>query len=151
MATDFWPDQDGRLVDGCTIGFCYAESTSITANYAVKMGTSTASRIGVGVCAANGDGIGVALKTPVAVGDPIPVLMMGLIKMKLSAGAMNTGVFPKIGSFIINSVTDGISGTGTVATTNLQLFLGPSYILGIAWATATALSDEIPVFVGKCV
>jgi len=150
MATDWWPDQDGRIVDGCTVGFCYADSTSITANQAVKVGTSASGRLAVTVAAACGDGIGIALKAPVAVGDPVPVLFYGLMKLTACYGgaAATTGKI-SIGSFVMNSAVAGVCG-GSMAETTLQsLACGASYILGLALQSATATSDEILVLVGK--
>jgi hypothetical protein len=154
MATDLWPDADGLIADGFTIGFAYADSTSITANYAVKVGTTGASKIPVTVAAAVGDGVAVALKTPVAVGDMIPLCFYGLVKMvNCASGDDSAALMPTIGKFVMNSAALGVQGYRTLLTTNMALFTGASAcnILGLCLQTCTAVSDEFAVLVGKCI
>jgi len=153
--TDYWPDKDGLIADGFTIGFCYADDTTITANYTVKVGTTGASKIPVAASTAIGDGIGVALKTPVAVGDMIPVCFYGLVKMVNAAtgGSDPAALTPTIGKYVMNSGLTGVFvGQGiSTNTSTYKVFSGASYVLGLCLCTVAATSDEFPVLVGKCI
>jgi len=151
MATDYWPDQDGRIFDCLTVN-AYAESTDITANYSVILGTSTAGIFKVSVPAAYGDACGVALKTPVAVGDYIPVMLLGVMKMLVAGfGAAATANKVLVNSFLINSSTSGVVAIGNAnsGTQLTSLISGVSHILGLALQTGAAASDEVLVFVGR--
>ena len=150
MATDLWPDADGLIADGFTIGFAYADSTSITANYPVMVGAHAASRVAVTIPTLN-EGFGVALKTPVAVGDMIPVCTYGIVKMTTPAAA--AADYPVIGNYVVSVANTGVSNVRTMLTTNLKLFNGASAtnVLGLALQTCTAVSDEFLVLVGKCI
>ena len=150
--TDFWPEKDGLVADGFTVGFCYADHTTITANYPVTYGTHAASRLAVDVCAAIGDGIGVALKTPVAVGDMIPVCFYGIVKMVV--GTTGVGAYiPAIGKYVHSDANLGVINAqgGSTNTSTYKLFGGASYVLGIALQTPVAAADEFLVLVGKCI
>ena len=154
MATDYWPDQDGRIFDCLTVS-AYAESTSITANYAVMMGTSTSGILKVTVPSSSnlGEGFGIALKTPVAVGDYIPVMLLGICKTIVAGfGAAASVQKVMVGSLVINSGVTGIIGVGDA---NSGVFLTPlwkgsSCILGKALQSGVSASDEVLIFVGKC-
>lgn len=155
MATDYWPEGDGLISEGYSIGFFYADSTSITAGQGVIPGSSAASRCAVTVSAGIGDGFGVALKTPVAVGDIIPVLILGVYKFL--AGTNGTAAsIPTIGKGVMNSHVAGyghvcrpcVASNPSLLNT-LACFAGASYILGIALQSATVEGDEILVLVGR--
>ena len=144
-----WPEADGVIVEGFSIGFCYADDTSITANGFVKVGTHAASRVPVAVSALCGDAIGMAMKTPVAIGDMIPVLFYGVAKV--TTAYADTSLKPYIGSFLMNSTATTVTGVGALVLANLELFTGASYILGMALQTPGATADEILALVGKCI
>jgi len=147
MATDYWPDQDGRISDGFTIGYCYADSTDITAGGYVKVGSPASGRVAVTVAAAVGDAIGVILKAPVVEGEHIPVLFYGVMKLTQSS----VGDTTTVGEFVMNSANSGFVHMAVPLWSGLVLGGGASYILGMALQTTTANGDEILVLVGKCI
>jgi len=148
MATDWYPDEEREIVQGFNIGFCYCDA-AVAEGAAVKKGTSASGRVAVTTAAAVGDGIGVALKAGSA-GSYIPVCTYGLIKMTCANATAIT-----IGDFVMNSAESGVIGGAHVnakgTSTNVKLFGGSSYVLGMALQTSTAISDEILVLVGKCI
>ena len=79
--TDYYPDEEGVLLDGISLGWCQA-STSIAANQQVALDTATAGNIVV-KAGAYQDSVGVAMKAGSS-SDYIPVLLYGIAKMKLS-------------------------------------------------------------------
>jgi hypothetical protein len=146
MATDWWPEQNGRITDGLTI-MCNAEA-AITEGSAVAFGTSTGSQIRVQNAAGLGDGWGVALRAATSAGDGVPVVVYGLYKMTQGNGGVNTTQ----GDFVMNSTTiyfTDVAGAGTFVNTNLKVLKGTSYILGMAMQTTTANSDKCVIFIGK--
>jgi len=148
MATDWWPTQEGRIVDGLTLN-CIAEDSAIVEGSAVCFGTSTSGQITVDGASGLGDGWGVALKASAAAGDPVPILVFGLYKMTTSNGSGN----PVQGEFVMNSTTIYVTSTEDCGFTYDTLAAmdvgGASYLLGMAMQTATATGDEIIIFVGK--
>ena len=56
MVTDWYPDEEGSIVDGLICGFCYADGAIAEGN-AVKWGTSASGRVAVAASTAVGDGI----------------------------------------------------------------------------------------------
>jgi predicted RecA/RadA family phage recombinase len=146
MATDWWPSQEGRIVEGLTIN-CIAEG-AITEGHAVKWGTSTSGQITVAVAVALGDGFGVALKAAGAAGDAVPVMILGIFKCTIDNG----NVFGTQGEFVMNSGGGGITdtdGAGTYTAESCVKFGGSSYVLGMLLQTATADADEVAVLIGK--
>ena len=147
MATDWWPEQNGRLTDGLTI-MCNAEAGG-TEGSTCKFGTSTASQIRVADSSAFGDGWGIQLKATSAAGDAVPVLVYGLFKSTYSGATTQVTQ----GGFVMNSITTSTSVIGTFGANslaNLKLFGGGSYVLGMAMQTVTATADKYVLFVGKC-
>lgn len=145
MATDWYPSQEGRIVDGLTIN-CIAED-AIVEGSAVLWGTSTAGQITVGPATALGDGFGVAVKAAAAAGDPVPVMVLGVYKMTHSDGS----AFPEQGEICMNSTTIYVCSVEDigVTATSLKMYAGNSYILGMYLQTTTATSDEVLILVGR--
>lgn len=147
MATDWWPSQEGRIVDGLTLN-CIAEDNAIVEGQAVCFGTDTAGQITVDGATGLGDGWGVALKASAAAGDPLPVLVFGLYKMTASNGTDQ----PDKGEFVMNSSTIYVVDVGQVGTytsANLKAYGGSSYILGMCMIGMTANADESIIFIGR--
>lgn len=150
--TDYWPDQEGRISDGFTMGFCYAEDVTMVANNWVKVGTSaTAGRVGVAVTSLKGDcNLGMVLKTPVTIGDMVPVMTYGVAKAQCLSHGGVTGCHA--GSFCCNSGAGYI--TETLFTTLLWMPItgttAASSMLGLILQTGAANKDEVLVLLGKC-
>lgn len=147
MATDRWPTEEGYIVEGLCIGFCYADSASIAEGRGVKQGTSASSRVAVTVPAAVGDSIGVALKTPAAIGDMIPVAFMGVVKM-VSTGTFNIGEYVMGGAAGRARIGDAAANTANLQINKAAGSAG-SHILGLALQSATTEGDEVLILLGK--
>jgi len=86
--TDYWPHQEGVIADGFSIAFGEAYA-AIEAFETVHMHTTASTdSIYVAPAAAAGDGYAVALKSAAAIGDIIPVMYLGIVKMQ-AATSMN--------------------------------------------------------------
>jgi hypothetical protein len=139
MAIDYYPDEEGSIVDGFICGFCYADN-ACNAGEVVTWGSSAAGRIAVTPSAAAGDGIGVALKAAAATGSIIPVAFSGIVKL-------TTEETIAIGNFISNISSITVSAERTAAS--LCFAAGTHTILGCAMqAGADDDGDEILVLLG---
>ena len=79
--TDYYPDEEGVLLDGISLGWCQA-STTIAANQQVALDTATAGNVVVKAGAYH-DSIGLAMRAGSS-SDYVPVLFYGVAKMKLA-------------------------------------------------------------------
>jgi predicted RecA/RadA family phage recombinase len=148
MATDWWPTQEGRIVDGLTLN-CIAEDGDIVEGQSVTWGTSTSGQITVDGSSGLGDGWGIALNASAAAGDAVAVLVYGLYKLTVSnaTGQPAQGEFcMSSGGTYITSIQDCGFTVDTLVATDAA---GSSYLLGMAMQSATANSDDIVVFIGK--
>lgn len=142
MATDFWPDEEGLIVQGLDIGF-FTASGIVTEGKPVKLGTGAAGLIKCQNGAAVGDAFGIALKSA-STGAMVPVAITGVIKVLVDGNTPSSIV---TGDFLMNSALVVIDPTITSAT--LKVFEGSSYVLGVALQPSTAASDEILILLGK--
>ena len=140
--TDWYPDEEGCILEGFSIAICKA-LTSITALSGVKLDTTSVSgviSINQGTYQAS---VGIAMKAGVT-GDMIPVMFLGIAKL-LAGGTIlvgnpvvsdtTAGYVLSLPSYTTAGVTlHGVNGTGTVE------------ILGKA-LQAAATGDEILVLV----
>ena len=139
MAVDYWPDEEGSIVDGFICGFCYADG-AIGEGEIVTWGTSAAGRVAVIVSSAVGDGIGVALKEAGAAGAIIPVAFSGIVKL-------TAGETMAIGELITNLSDTLIASMGTSDTWCANE--GVSHILGCTMqAGADDDGDELLCLIG---
>jgi hypothetical protein len=81
LAVDYYPDEEGVLLDGISLGWCIA-STTIDANQQVAFDTATAGNV-VALAGAYRDSCGVAMRAASS-SDYVPVLLYGIVKMKLA-------------------------------------------------------------------
>jgi len=144
--TDYFPNKDGYICDGNVIGFCYADDTTMTAGAFVTVGSTQAKYVGVAVTAAEGDAIGMCLRTPGAVGDIIPVAFRGVVKATAS-GTIT------IGQLVSNSgttVTAVVTAMSELTSVNLMCNSGTARIVGTAMQSSTAQqADEVLVMLGR--
>jgi len=138
MATDWYPDEEGSVVDGLICGFCYADG-AIELGNSVKWGTSASGRVAVIVSAAAGDGIGIALKAASGAGSYIPVAFSGIVKLTVDETLA-------IGDLVINQ--DSVSIVGIGASTTLTINSATQKILGCIMQASTDESDELLVLLG---
>lgn len=145
MVTDWYPQQEGRIADGLTIN-CIVGATAVKELDIVTYGTSAADQITVIPAVSTGDGWGVALKAG-AVGDPVPVLVYGLVKLK--CGERGAGFTQ--GEVCLNCSELWIDSAEDLAPVEASVFMfgGTSTILGTIMQTSTADLDEVLVLVGR--
>jgi hypothetical protein len=143
MATDYWPDEEGYIVEGLTIGFCYADA-AIGEMDAVQVTGTTAGRVRVATSAATGDSQGVALKAAGAAGAYIPVAFTGVVKMtaacSISVGDLVAGAITGDSVIEFDDESDNLTGLG-----------GSAWLLGMALQAAATTGDEILVLLGRSV
>lgn len=146
MATDWYPTQEGRIADGLTIN-CIVGATAVAELDIVKHGVSASGQITVIPATAIADGWGVALRAG-AVGDPVPVLVYGLVKL-----VNGTVAAVEQGQVVINSANSYIQSCedSPLVEADLMPCGGLSIVLGMLMQTTTAISDEVLVLVGKCI
>jgi len=146
MATDWYPSQEGRIVDGVTLN-CIAE-TAVAEGDCVKFGTSTSGQITVVPATAHGDAFGIAIRAA-GVGIPVPVLVYGLYKCTVSTVAAAV----EQGHACMNYTNAYISDVDDLAVVEAVsiAFSGACIILGMIMQTSTASGDEVLVLVGKCI
>lgn len=146
MVTDYYPDEEGYISEGHIIGYAKA-ATAITAFNSVKLGTTAAGNVVVSVGAADGDSIGIALKTAVT-DDLLPVALRGIMKVVAGEALANNdclindsspGYMLNIADLATGTAAPlfvGINGTGTIVR------------MGLALQTAANSGDEILMLLG---
>jgi len=121
MSTDWYPDEEGIIVDGISLGWCQCNA-AVTANGAVKVDTATAGNIVVAP-AEDFDGVGIAMRAG-ASSDYIPVLLYGVAKMMLGNACLvgnavgsgtTAGYVLAIGAYTAAEIDNlhGLNYTGT--------------------------------------
>jgi hypothetical protein len=138
MVTDWYPDEEGSIVDGLICGFCYADGAIGEGNI-VKWGTSAAGRVAVAASTAVGDGIGVALKEASGAGAYIPVAFSGIVKMTVDETLA-------IGDLVISESVTQIVGVGD--STTLTINSATQKIIGCLMQASTDEDDEVLVLLG---
>lgn len=104
MAIDYWPDEEGSIVDGLICGWCYADG-AIGEGRLVKWGTSAAGRVAVAAVADSGEGCGVALKDASGAGAIIPVMFSGIVKLTAGETLVIGDLFTSLSSIYICTIT----------------------------------------------
>ena len=138
VTVDWYPDEEGSIVDGLICGFCYADGALAEGNI-VKWGTSAVGRVAVIVSAAVGDGIGVALKAASGAGAYVPVAFSGIVKMLVNETLA-------IGDLVLNLDTISIGGIGDSNTLCINSFT--QKILGCIMQASADDEDEVLVLLG---
>jgi len=139
VAVDYYPDEEGSIVDGLICGFCYADG-ALNEGALVKWGTSANGRVAVAESAAVGDAIGVALKAAAGAGSMVPVAFSGVVKL-------TTGETLAIGELVLSLTSTNIAGIG--ASTTLTINSATQKILGCTMqAGLSDDGDELLVLLG---
>jgi hypothetical protein len=138
--TDYWPSEEGAIVEGGLVLNCYADG-AVSEGSCVKWGTAGANKLPVAATAAFGDSCGVALKAAGAAGDIIPVCFHGLVKMML-------GETLAIGDAVIAAGATGkVYGIEAATSSQLESVAGATvYILGYLFGAGNP-GDEVPVLI----
>ena len=142
MATDFWPQEEGYIVEGSPVMMCYA-AAAVGENSCVKLSATTAGRIDVAASAAAGDAIGVALRATSG-GQMIPVAFAGIVKMIGDATLA-------LGAPVISAGSDTSKVVDTGTSANIVLGDdGTQRVLGLTLhESADQQDDEILVLLGR--
>ena len=120
----------------CTSG------TAITENCVVRLTATTAGTVTVGITAAWGDCIGVALRA-VDSGQMVPVAFHGVVKMLADATLA-------LGQQVCSSAAGANKVIDTPTSANLLLGDdGSAYVLGTALQEAADDEDEILILLGR--
>jgi hypothetical protein len=141
--TDYYPDEEGVLIDGISVGWCQA-STAITAGGGVALDTATSGNIVVKAGTISFDCQGVAMRSA-ASSDYLPVLFYGVAKFLLGGTCV-------VGSPVGAGTTAGyVLRIPTYTDAQVSLLHGLNYtgtveILGRAIQGGTT-GDEILVLV----
>ena len=138
MVTDWYPDEEGSIVDGLICGFCYADAAIAEGNV-VTWGTSALGRVAVTPSVAVGDGIGVALKAASGAGVYVPVAFSGIVKLSVDETLA-------IGALVI--CQDSISLVGMGLSNTLYINSATQMIIGCAMQSSTDESDELLILLG---
>lgn len=144
-ATDYWPSEEGMIVEGLTF-FAEAYTGKTIAENApcVVSATTPAGQIYVETANGIGDAMFVALKAADG-GDMLPIAESGLMKMTDAQTAALTE-----GQFVMNSHEDGVIRVAITTLAELKCGGGNSYILGMTMQDSTAVKgSEIIVLLGK--
>ena len=141
MGTDYWPQEEGYIVEGNPVMMCKAGG-AITEMAAVKLTTATSGFVNVLVNAAVGDSIGVALRSA-ASGQMVPVAFGGIVKM-IVGGTLALGA---------PVITEGDGSSAVIDTgTSVDIMIGDNgtqRILGLTLQAGVTLADEILVLLGR--
>ena len=143
MATDFWPQEEGYIVEGAPVMMCYA-AAAVGENSCVKLSATTAGRVDVAASAAAGDSLGVALRATSG-GQMIPVAFAGIVKMIGDATLA-------LGAPIISAGSDTAKIVDSGQSTDIMLGddAGTQRILGTTLhESADQEDDEILVILGR--
>jgi hypothetical protein len=140
--TDYWPQEEGYIVEGSPVVLCKATS-AITEMACVRLTATTAGQVSVGVGAAWGDCIGVALRA-CDNGGMVPVAFSGVVKMLADATLA-------LGQHVCNQATGGNKIIDAPAVANVKLGAnGSAYLLGTALQAAfNDGEDEILILLGR--
>ena len=136
--TDYWPDEEGSIVDGFICGFCYADG-AFNAGEVVTWGTSAVGRVAVITAGAIGIGVGVALRAASGAGSIVPVAFSGIVKMTV-------GETLAIGDLVFDLTSVALAGIS--ASNTLCINSATRKILGCAMQEALAPADEFLVLLG---
>ena len=141
--TDYWPQEEGYIVEGNPVMMCVSAST-IGENSCVYLSGTTAGQVTVAASAAWGDSIGVALRAVTVTGDMVPVAFGGIVKMIGDATIA-------LGETVMSNGDDTSKVVDTTTSANMMLGdNGTAYVLGRALqASASEADDEILVLLGR--
>ena len=140
-AADYWPQEEGYIVEGSPVMMCVT-SSAVTENCVVRLTATTAGAVTVGVTAAWGDCVGVALRD-VDSGQMCPVAFHGVVKMLADATLA-------LGQQVCSSAAGANKIIDTPTSANIKLGDdGSAYVLGTTLQAAADDQDEILLLLGR--
>lgn len=137
MATDYWPQEEGYIVEGSPVMMCKTAGT-ITEMACVLIQAGGAGYVQVDHSAAAGDSVGVALRACTVTGQMIPVAFGGIVKMLADSSIAVMEPVQSAGSDTAKVVDGPASNVLFINNSNKS-------ILGIALQAGVTDGDEILV------
>ena len=142
MSTDYWPQEEGYIVEGAPVAMCIA-AAAIGEMSCVKLNSTAAGSINVAASAAVGDSIGVALRAAIGTGDTIPVAFGGIVKM-ITGGTL---------ALMDTVESQGVNTAEVIQVANSTDMAiadqAGDVCLGMALHAGVTLGDEILVLLGR--
>ena len=142
--TDYWPQEEGYIVEGSPVMMCVSTS-AITENACVRLTATTVGQVSVGIGVAAGDCIGVALRSCDS-GQVVPVAFRGIVKMLADATIV-------IGTHVQSSTNNLAAVVDTPGAVNI---IQGTDVAGTVHVFGTALQggindqeDEILILIGR--
>jgi len=144
MATDYWPQEEGYIVEGSPVMMCQTAGT-ITEMACVEINNTAAAGgyVAVDHGSAIGDSVGVALRACTVTGEMVPVAFGGIVKMLADS---------TIG------VQEHVMGNGSddakvvrkqhLGSDDMYFNQGTAWVLGMALQAGITDGDEILVLLG---
>jgi len=149
VVVDWYPNKDGYVDDGHVVAFCYAEDVTMAAGAFVRFGATTRSNyVSVRVSDDCCDAVGMCLRTPVAIGDVVPVAFMGVVK---TAVYSTIGIGDLVGnaSTLVSAIVECPDSYGAILLRhNGNAGNFTARIVGTA-LQGGGVADEILVLLGK--
>lgn len=145
MATDYWPQEEGYIVEGAPVMMCRANDT-IVEMACVNVTAGAAGYVQVDHSALMGDSIAVALRACTVTGQYIPVAFRGIVKMLADSTII-------VQQTLISQGTDSAKVVRQNAAANVgsddlwcnysAAALGTAWIMGLALQAGITDGDEI--------
>lgn len=142
MATDYWPQEEGYIVEGSPVMMCKTAGT-IVEMATVEINVGTAGHVLVDHGSAKGDAIGVALRACTVTGEYIPVAFGGIVKMLADSTIIVQQ--PVLSNGDDSSKVIGFDNALNVGSNDLYFNAGTAWLLGLALQAGITDGDEILV------
>lgn len=140
MATDYWPQEEGYIVEGSPVMMCKSAGT-ITEMACIKIQAGGAGYVQVDHSAAAGDSIGVALRAVTVTGQMVPVAFGGIVKMLANCTLAVQQPVTAVGT----DTAKVVASTLIHGSDDLYFNEGTAWILGMNLQAGVTTSDEILV------
>ena len=145
MATDYWPQEEGYIVEGSPVMMCQTAGT-ISEMACVEINTGAAGYVLVdhGSAAVNGgDAIGVCLRACTVTGQMVPVAFGGIVKLLANSTIA-------VQQHVISNGTDDAkvirpAVAESIGSNDLYFNGGSAWLLGMALQAGITHGDEILV------
>ena len=142
--TDYWPQEEGYIVEGAPVMMCVSTS-DITENACVRLTATTIGQVSVGIGVEAGDCIGVALRSCES-GQVVPVAFKGIVKV-LADASLALGLHVQSSTNNLAAVVDAPGAVNIMQGTDVA---GTVHIFGTALQEGVNdCEDEILILLGR--
>lgn len=139
-ATDYWPQEEGYIVEGSPVMMCKTDGT-ITEMSTIKITTGAAGYVSVDHSALVADSIGVALRACTVTGQFIPIAFGGIVKMLADSTIVVQQ--PIVNESTNSSKVEGYDPARNVGSDDMFFNGSSAWILGLALQNGVTDGDEI--------